>query len=137
MVQMSPETNTQRFRWWYSVTMLCVYIAAFHIWKPFARGHAALFGLVVAFGLFTGALEARRRGYFVNGYDFAFHGVVILDLILEGLLVPAHSGHGFYGCAAAFAVAIGGYRIGAWRKAGRLGADEERDAVATPDIKTN
>jgi len=134
---MSGDTERPGLRWWYSIVLLCVYLATFHIWTPFKHGHAALFGLVVSFGLFVGALVARRRGCFVNDYDFAFHGVVILDLILEGLLVPAREGYGFYGCAAAFAVAISGYRLNVWRKVCREGADGESGDAATPDGKTN
>ena len=129
---MSPNTNNQRLRWWYTLAMLGVYLAVFHIWMPFARGHAALFGLVASFGLFAGALEARRRGYFVNNYDFGFHGIVVLDVVLEGLLVPVHAGYGFYWCALAFAVAIGGYRTSAWRKRREDFLDSETKGASMP-----
>jgi len=106
----------RKVRWWYTVVMLAVYLGVFHLWQPFPRGGAALFGLVVAFALFTGAVEAKRRGYFVNRFDFGFHLVVVVDLVLEALLVPVHAGHGFYGCAAAFGVVLSGYRVKVWRE---------------------
>ena len=112
----SEGKEPARLRWWYTVALMAVYLGTFHIWKPFPWAGAAFFGIIVACGLMAGALDAHRRGYFVNKYDGFFHGVVILDIVLEGMLVPMHVGHGFLWCALAFVVVIGGYRIEAWRE---------------------
>ncbi len=39
-----------------------------------------------------------------------FHAAVILDVLLETLLIPSHSGLGFYWCTLAFGVVVAGYR---------------------------
>ncbi len=132
---MTAESQPARLRWGYSLVMLVVYLAVFKLWQPFPRGGAALFGLLAAFGLSAGALLVRRTGYFVNDYDAWFHGIVILDIVLEALLVPAHVGNSFYGCAAAFALVIGGYRFSAWRERRRISAKEPTVAEKTSDQK--
>lgn len=86
-------------------------------------------------GLFTAALLsmavtwAQRRGYFCNRLDLILHGYVILDVILEGLAYEFflacwnadslasssvnqfHNNDNFYGCAALFALVVGGHRF--------------------------
>jgi len=131
---MTPDAKPDRLRWWYTVVLLAVYLGTFHIWKPFPHADAALLGIIVACALAAGALEARRRGFFVNKYDGFFHGVVILDIVLEGVLVPVHIGNGHLWCALAFAMVISGYRIEAWRemKDRKQGSQKEAQAPASP-----
>ncbi len=105
-------------RWGFSLCLLLTYLAVFHLWGVLDRGGilAVTFG---ATGILSGFfLRAWKRGYFQNHWDAAAHASVLLDLILEGTLVSYHSGHGFYLCAAAFALVLGGYRVSQLRRSG-------------------
>ena len=57
-----------------------------------------------------------------------------MDVLLEALLVPVHVGYGFYGCALAFSIVIGGYRLHAWKKEHPpvVGADVHNGERSTP-----
>lgn len=113
---MSPLPIPPKLRWGFSASILFIYLAVFHVWMPFPQVATALLGVITAFGMTIGTFEWRRRGYFVNNLDHFGHLVVALDVLLEGLLVPVHVGYGFYWCALAFSVVIGGYRLWKWRK---------------------
>ena len=81
----------------------------------------------------VGMRRAAQRGYFVNRSDLVLHGLVIVDVALEGmsyelfhaasqciLCVPAdasgfHSGYNFCWCAATLGVLVGGYHWWALR----------------------
>ena len=100
------------FRWHFSLTLGVIYLAVFHLWMRVDRPAIIMSGLaatVLSSALF---LRAERRKYFLNHWDRLFHAAVILDILLEGLLVPGHEHYGFYVCAIAFAIVLGGYR--AW-----------------------
>ena len=103
--------------WWYSLVLLVCYLAIFHLWmrldRPGILAAAAIMTAVLA-GLQYGAF---RSGYFRNHWDNALHASVILDVALEGALIPVHDNRGFYLCALAFAVVIVGYRhhVARWR----------------------
>jgi hypothetical protein len=58
-----------------------------------------------------------RRGYFQNRWDQLFHGMVILDILLEAILIGPQDGFGHYWCALGFAACIGGYRLALLRAA--------------------
>ena len=101
-----------RPRWWFSLVLLAGYLGIFHLWKVVERPWVVASGLVATAllsGLFARAL---RAGYFLNRWDAFWHATVILDVLLEATLIPAHGHLGFYLCAAAFIIVVGGYR--AW-----------------------
>lgn len=113
---MPPVQTPLQLRWGFSASILFVYLAVFHVWMPFPRVATALLAAIAAFGMTVGTFEWRRRGYFVNNLDHFGHLVVALDVLLEGLLVPVHVGYGFYWCALAFSIVIGGHRLWEWRR---------------------
>ena len=55
--------------------------------------------------------EAARRRYFFNRWEALLHGLVILDILLEGTLLHDHQSHGFYFCALGFTSVIVAYRL--------------------------
>ena len=55
------------------------------------------------------ALIAWKQSYFANGFDLFWHATVILDILLESLLISDHDHFGFYFCALAFIIVVGGY----------------------------
>ena len=104
-------------RWWFSLVLMAGYLATFHLWLlvpvDMIQGTGLGANCVLTFLLW----RAWTGGYFLNAWDRIFHGLVILDVLLEAYL-PLHEGYSFYACAAGFALTVGGYR--AW--AMRLGA---------------
>ena len=116
MFILNPGNRTTDLRWrswWFSGLLLLAYLAAFHAWN---RTHIPehwikVSAVALATILFASLWLAGRTGCFVNGWDRAFHGAVILDLLIEGLWVEHSGNFGFYACAAGFIVVIGGYRI--------------------------
>ncbi|MCI0534333.1 MAG: hypothetical protein L0Z50_03815 [Verrucomicrobiales bacterium] len=99
-------------RWRFSLILGVIYLAVFHLWMHVDRRTIFLTGLIataLASGLF---LWAEHGKYFLNNWDRLFHAAVIFDILLEGLLIPGHDHYGFYLCAIAFAIVLGGYR--AW-----------------------
>ncbi|MCI0541162.1 MAG: hypothetical protein L0Z50_38660 [Verrucomicrobiales bacterium] len=100
-------------RWHFSLILGVIYLAVFHLWmhvdRPVIIG-SSLVATILSTALF---LRAEHRKYFLNHWDRLFHAVVILDILLEGLLIRVHDHYGFYLCAIAFAIVVGGYR--AWR----------------------
>jgi hypothetical protein len=62
--------------------------------------------------------KAWRTGYFGNRWDAFLHLTVILDILLEATLIPAHQTVGYVWCALAFAAVIGGYRAFIFRRRG-------------------
>ena len=125
-------------RWSYSLFMLAVYLGTFVFWKEWPSRSAFVLGGLVAAGVLAGAMVwAARRRYFVNRLDQVLHAWVIVDVVLEAGLFEVfgaavdlgpdrqpfvlrfHDNNNFLGCAAAFALLIGGYRWWTMRKAGR------------------
>ncbi|MBI4662454.1 MAG: hypothetical protein HY735_26860 [Verrucomicrobia bacterium] len=97
-------------KWHVSILVLLVYLAVFQFWLAVdAAGRTASTTIVVV-ALTAILLRGAREQYFVNRWDFLFHGCVVLDICLEGFFIPIHEGFGFYLCAAGFTVVIGGYR---------------------------
>ena len=103
--------------WWYSLLMFIGYLGIFHLWMHVSRPAIIASGMLWC-GIFA-VLALRNRAYFVNGSDLNAHLIVALDIFLEALLIPTHDHLGFYYCALAFAVVIGGYRIHIRRKIAR------------------
>ena len=85
-------------------------LTVFHFWlvAPAPERAASTVGMGVFLSL--SLLGAWRDGYFRNVWDAIFHATVIFDIVVEGLVIPLHENLGFYWCALAFAVVIGGYR---------------------------
>lgn len=123
-------------RWSYSLGMLLLYLALFLFWQQFpSRLGFLVGGAVVAAVMIAGMIVVARRGYFANRLDLILHAYVIIDVLLEGVcfeglrLLPGvaaepasfvrsfHANNNFWGCAAVFAVLIGGYRYVSLRRA--------------------
>ena len=102
-------------KWTFSAAMLCGYLAVFHLWMHLDRTGIVITGLVWAV-VFGAAAWRWRRSQFVTRMDAQAHGIVILDVVLEAVLIPVHDHYGFYWCALAFAAVIGGYRVHELRK---------------------
>ena len=97
-------------RWIHSLLLLVVYVAIFQSWTVLSRPWVVSSGVVIAAGLFALGWRQWRRGYFVNGWDAAAHASVALDILVEAVLIRHHDNQGFYLCAAAFVLVVGGYR---------------------------
>ena len=109
-----PTSSTSR--WSFSSVLLAGYLLIFNLWPELPRGWiyaTGWVGTVVLSVLFLGAV---RSGYFLNFWDAFWHSTVILDVFLEATLIARHERLGFYLCAAAFVIVIGGYRWWLWRK---------------------
>ena len=99
-----------RDRWSFSLILLAGYLGVFHLWNVLPHGGNVLTTLMTV-GLLAGLfVRAARRGYFVNRWDAFWHAGVLVDIAAEGLAVSWHSGQGFYLCALALVLVVGGYR---------------------------
>ena len=97
-------------RWSFSLVVGLVYLGVFHLWMVSSRRWIVISGLVATLWLSVLFARAAKGNYFLNRWDQVFHALVILDIFLEAVLIPAHIHVGFYLCAAGFAVVLGGYR---------------------------
>ena len=97
-------------RWSFSLQLLVLYLAVFHLWRVVERPVVVASGLAMTVLLGVLFARAARNGYFLNRWDGFWHATVIFDILLEATLIPAHGHVGFYLCAAAFVVVVGGYR---------------------------
>jgi len=97
-------------RWSFSLQLLVLYLAVFHFWRGVERPAVVASGLAMTVLLGVLFARAARTGYFLNRWDGFWHATVIFDILLEATLIPAHGHVGFYLCAAAFVVVVGGYR---------------------------
>ncbi|HAR67457.1 MAG TPA: hypothetical protein DCR55_14770 [Lentisphaeria bacterium] len=110
--------------WHFSVILTILYLAIFHIWYALtdAMGSQDAYRWVVTTAvIWTVAMASAmiyfwQRGYFASRADTGIHGAVILDILLEGVLPIHHDHFGFYLCAIAFAMVLGGYRRYALRR---------------------
>ena len=105
--------------WFFSLILGIVYVGIFNLWgvlQPDGVFVSALVASLVLFGLFV---VAWSRKYFLNFWEALLHFLVILDIFLEGVLIPSHESRSFYWCALAFAALIVGYRIYLRRHQGR------------------
>jgi hypothetical protein len=76
-------------------------------------------------------VRSARSGYFLNAWDALGHASVILDVLLEGSWIAHHDHLGFYLCAAAFALVLGGYRAWLWRRVDRRLRELGKSALGT------
>lgn len=97
-------------RWNYSLALLVGYLGVFQLWIGAERSFVVASGILwcLAFGVWLMA-QSRRR-YFLGRLDGFGHGVVVLDVGLEAILLKEHDHVGFWLCGFGFAVVIGGYR---------------------------
>jgi hypothetical protein len=103
--------GTFRKSWWFSQVLLVAYLGVFQIWLWVPRAAIVSSGLVWVTSLGWLWKYAWKTRYFRNRWDALAHLAVILDVLLEATLIPAHGHLGFYWCAAAFVGVIGGYRL--------------------------
>ncbi|HVY69775.1 MAG TPA: hypothetical protein VHH73_07575 [Verrucomicrobiae bacterium] len=109
-VPLREPVRATRRKWQFSLLLGLAYPAIFHLWLVIRQREAVvLSGVVVSLLLFWLLVRAGRQAYFANRWDLVFHAAVILDILLEATLIPVQQGFGFYWCAFAFAVVIGGY----------------------------
>ncbi|MBM3821725.1 MAG: hypothetical protein FJ404_02345 [Verrucomicrobia bacterium] len=106
-----------RVSWGFSGVLLVIYLLTFHAWLMMPTAWVAPSGWIIAVLLTALLVAAAKRRSFVNTFDQVCHGVVILDLWLEAVWVRWHEGYSFYGCAAAFALVLGCYRLWMIREA--------------------
>ena len=97
-------------RWSFSLLLGAVYLGVFHFWTFSDRIGITISGLVATLLLGMVFAFALKRHYFLNRWDALLHATVILDIFLEAILIKVHDHLGFYLCAAAFAIVVGGYR---------------------------
>lgn len=100
-------------RWSFSLILLVVYVATFQSWTVLSGPWVVASGVLISMMLLVGGWRQWRRGYFANGWDAAGHASVALDILVESILIRHHDNLGFYLCAAAFVLVVGGYR--GWR----------------------
>jgi hypothetical protein len=98
-------------RWHFSLLLGVTYLAVFHFWLLTSPVGLKASALLVGAGLSVGLVRAWRAGYFRNFWDAAFHATVIIDILLEGLVIPLHDHFGFYLCALAFALVLAPYHL--------------------------
>ena len=97
--------------WSFSLVLGIVYVGIFNLWgvlQPDGVFVSAIVATTVLIGLLV---VAWFRKYFLNFWEAFLHFLVILDIFLEGVLLPTHESLNFYWCALAFAALIIGYRI--------------------------
>ena len=120
--------------WSFSVVLLLGYLITFQLWRTFSDRTAFLvFGILAVIAMVAGMRRAAQRGYFADRSDLILHGLVIVDVALEGmsyelfhaasqciLCAPAdasrfHNSYNFCWCAAILGVLVGGYHWWALR----------------------
>ena len=96
-------------KWWFTITLLCIYTATFEAWRVFNQSWTLFSGATSVVLCLLLARRAWKHAYFRNRWDLLFHLAIILDLFLEMLLIQDHSNSGFYLCAVSFAAVAGYY----------------------------
>ena len=107
----SYDASPNMKKWSFSLLLGAVYLGVFHFWTFSDRIGITISGLVATLLLGIAFAFALKRHYFLNRWDALLHGAVILDIFLEAIFIKVHDHLGFYLCAAAFAIVVGGYRI--------------------------
>lgn len=125
------DTPTWRHRWGFSLLLLGAYLATFHLWPDRPRWWIQATGCVSTLLLTAAFVRSARSGYFLNAWDALGHASVILDVLLEGSWIAHHDHLGFYLCAAAFALVLGGYRAWLWRRVDRRLRELGKSALGT------
>jgi hypothetical protein len=103
-------SDPTRPKWTFSIALGIAYLLTFHVWRHLEGRAMLASGIAMVFVFTVWFLIAKKRGEFLNDWDAGFHALVILDLLLETILIPAHQNYGFYLCALGFAAVIGSYR---------------------------
>ena len=103
--------------WQFSIGLLVGYVLVFQAWVGAERSFVVSSGILWCLTFSVWTLVQWRKGYFRNRLDGGLHGVVILDVLLESLLITDHSHSGFWLCAFGFGFVIGGYRYKLLREA--------------------
>ena len=98
-------------RWYFGLVLLLAYLGAFNLWHVLNASWTVVSSIGITVLLVTLLAAAARRGYFFNRWEALLHGLVILDILLEGTLLPVHQSRGFYFCALGFAGVIAAYRL--------------------------
>ncbi len=104
-------------KWSFTLVLMLLYVLMFHLWLHVNRHWTILSAGIVTVVLNAGFAWAAKRRYFVNRWDLAFHALVILDILIEGLFIEVHDHYGFYFCALGFAILLAGYRLLGARRA--------------------
>jgi hypothetical protein len=112
--------QVKRQGWGFTLFLGVTYLLVFHFWIGASRNWVILSCLVATVVLSLLFLLAQVRGYFRNRWDALLHFFVMVDILLEGLLIPVHEGRGYILCALGFAVVIGGYRKYLRRRQARI-----------------
>jgi hypothetical protein len=102
----------------FTTILLAVYLVVFEVWIRLSPVWSRLSAVPLCVALTLFLLRARRRGEFLSPLDVGLHLAVVLDLLVEGLAVGFHEGHGHVLCAAGFAVVLFGYRGWQWQRVG-------------------
>lgn len=137
--------------WSFSVELLLGYLITFQFWRTFADRTAFLvFGILAVIVMVAGMRRAVRRDYFADRSDLVLHGLVIVDVALEGmsyelfhaaslciLCTPAdasrfHNSYNFCWCAAILSVLVGGYHWWALRRVRSLNDRADRNDSDRP-----
>ena len=116
-------------RWSFSILLGIAYPIFFYLWMSLPRFAALLLTVLGVLFLCHFFAMAAGNDYFLNRWDALGHGVVILDLFLEGILISEHADFGFHFCWLGFAVVVGGYRAWQLSRLRRYSPSLEREAV--------
>src|SRR5215813_5628144 len=97
--------------WWFSLVLGLGYLSVFNLWPFLSPAGVLTSAIAVSVLLGVGLIIAWTKKYFGTSWEALLHGLVVLDIFLEGTLIPVHDSRSFYWCAFAFAVLIVGYRL--------------------------
>ena len=117
---MKHQQTQKKLTWKFSLLLLVAYLATFHLWLHLDRGWIVGSGIGISILLSGALVRFNNARYFVNNYDLFWHGIVIVDILLESILIAEHNHYYFYLCAIAFAFVVGGYRYHAFKKHKRI-----------------
>jgi len=98
-------------RWSFGLVLLLVYLGVFNLWLVVNARWTLVSSIGITVLLVALLVEAARRRYFFNRWEALLHGLVILDILLEGTFLREYHSHGFYFCALGFAGLIAAYRL--------------------------
>lgn len=118
----------------FTAALLVVYLAVFEAWIRVPPAWSRLSAVPLCLVLTLFLLRARRRGEFLSPLDFGLHLSVVFDLLVEGLAVGFHDGHGHMLCAAGFAVVLFGYRRWQWGRTGSRLSQLDSPAAGVPRL---
>jgi len=106
-----PITRRVLKAWWFSLVLGMGYLSVFNLWPFLQPTWVFNSAIAVSALLCIGLAIAWTKKYFRTSWEALLHFLVVLDIFLEGALIPVHDSRSFYWCAFAFAVLIVGYRL--------------------------